>query len=439
MIPRTWVRFFDRTVWDRAAEATPLRRALFPLVRVVSTVAWSWRRDALPAQAQSLTYTSLLALVPVIAVSFSLFEAFGGLEQVQGQVMGLVVQYLAPGMESTAAERIDEFAHNLRGGAKANAALATALLFVTVIRTLAGLEGTFNFITRARTGRSWWSRVTIYWAAATLGPIFLGTSLAMTASVRTNTLVVWLDRHTPVVGILYRLAPLVLTCLALALVYLLLPNRPMRPRAALIGGAIAGMTFEGAKVTFAASAVKLIRDYNQVYGSIALLFVFLFWMYLSWSIVLVGLELVVALQTPALEVPWRDGTRESERSRELYALGVATAIARGFEAGERPPSEAALAEALGAPPHEIEAAIAALARARVIRHVDGAEAGWVPVRPPADLAIPDLLETLRSDHDDHAQPPALAPFAEVLGRGDDAARAALHAESLHTLAESSRR
>ncbi|HVY62070.1 MAG TPA: YhjD/YihY/BrkB family envelope integrity protein [Planctomycetota bacterium] len=390
-------RFFSVTIWEERPDLTRWRRFLYPKLRILTLSVWNFRAHGLPTHASALAYTSLVALVPVLAVAFSLFQVFGGLSSAKDSLMDALVRYLAPGMTDTATEKINEYMIAIRSGARANAVIGTVLILVTVIRTLSTLEGTFNEIVGVKKGRPWSSRIPIYWAVATLGPVLLGASLTMSASVRSSEFVQWLDQRTSVVEYAYRIAPSLLTCAAFSLLYALLPNAPVRKHAALVGGVAAGVAFEVAKLGFTTLAANLLRSYEQVYTSIAAVFVFLVWIYISWTIVLIGLELVVATQSATTHRKEELATQVSEKFREMLALRLTTEVAERFHHGRPPPTIAGISGALDVPDRLLHEVIEVLEDAAILRQAGepDVEPGYVPARPLEKISVQDVVDAMR--------------------------------------------
>ncbi|HEY8075298.1 MAG TPA: YhjD/YihY/BrkB family envelope integrity protein [Labilithrix sp.] len=390
-------RFFSVTIWEERPDLTPTQRFVYPKLRILTLSVWNLNGHGAPTHAAALTYTSLLALVPVLAVALALFQAFGGLESAKNDLMTALVAYIAPGMEQTASEKINEFVNNVQAGARANAVLATILLFVTVIRTLATLEGTFNTIVGVKKGRPWSQRVPIYWAVATLGPVLVGASLTMSATVRSSEMMVWLEHRTSIVSLLWRVAPSFFTCTAFSLLYALLPNAPVKPRAAIVGGVTAGVAFEVAKSGFAAFAVQLNESYTRVYSGIAIFFFFLVWVYVSWTIVLVGLELVVATQSATTHRKEELATEVSQNFREMIALRLVTEVCERFYHGAPPPTVERISGALDVPGRLLHEVIDVLEEVGIVRRVDEppAATAFLPARMLEKITVQDVLNAMR--------------------------------------------
>lgn len=235
------------------------------------------RQERLLQMAGSLTFTSLLALVPFLAVSFALFAHFQ-LFRPLGAVLeaNVLTNLLPPELARTVIRYLYRFSAN----AHQLPWLGSLCLLVTAIAMLLTVENAFNQIWRVKRHRPLVRRVGVYLAALALGPGVLAASLwASTCLLGLST--GWL---TPVSGratFLLSSGPVVLNIVGLACLYRFMPNAPVRWRDAMLGGLIAGLLLEVGKHGFAAYVLKL-PTYRTVYGAFAVLPVFLLWMYYSW-------------------------------------------------------------------------------------------------------------------------------------------------------------
>lgn len=390
--------FFAETIWEDVPPGSRLKGLLYPKLRVLTLAFWNLQTHDAPTYAASLTYTSLLAIVPFLAVAFSLFLVFGGLEKAQSQVQDFILDYIAPGLKANVKDNLALWLKNIRARGGSTAILGAIVLVVTTVRTLTTLESTFNRIVGVKKGRPWAARITVYWALATLGPLLLGASLAMTATIRSSSFVQWLETHAPFIIVLYRFAPVLLTSGAFTLLYMFLPHAKVKPRAALIGGFVAGIAFEIAKSGFTVGAVKLVQTQNEVYGSIATLFVFLFWLYISWMIILVGLEVVVAVQSATTHRKEELATQVSQKFKEILALRIVTEVSERFHRGENvPPTVEELAKELDVPERLLYDLLGQLEDMGIIRwvEVEGEQHGFIPARTLEKITVRDVIIAMR--------------------------------------------
>ena len=195
---------------------------------------------------------------------------------------------------------------------------------------------------------------------------------------------------------------------------MVVPNAPVRFRPALLGGAIAGTTWEIAKVAFAEISTRFLRN-DAIYGSLSAIPVFLMWTYLSWIIVLFGARVVYAAQTTHPE-----GAAEPVNSpldRELLTVRVMLAVTRAFDRGAAPPEIDQLALTLPAFPADVEEALGRLRASGLVR--DSAGHAWLPARAPRTITLAEVRAAARSR--ESSQAAHETAVAEAWARADAAA------------------
>lgn len=247
-----------------------------------------FRGDDALVMAAALSYTSLLSLVPLLAVGLALLAAFPAFEGARIQIQLLLVQNLAPEVGQQVRQVIAGFI----GNAGNLTAIGVVGLVVTALLLLVNIEDSLNRIFRVTRPRSLFSRLIIYWTMVTLGPLLLGASLSITD---------WLfggvsDDSTlsTVLDILSTLFHFVMLVALLTLLYATLPHRVVPARKAVIGAAVAGIAVALLRFGFHIYVADL-KAYQSLYGALAALPIMLFWMYLLWATVLGGAELTAFL------------------------------------------------------------------------------------------------------------------------------------------------
>jgi len=235
--------------------------------------------------AGSLTYTSLLALVPVFTVAVTLASEVPATQQFIAQLKGFIFKSLVPDAAGKVVSvYLEQFAHN----AAQLTVIGLAMIFVTAVALLFTIDSAFNDIWRTRNRRSWWKRLTAYLLLLILGPLLIGASLSMTSYMLHLTHD--FDRALPMLDdVVLKLVPFLLTTVALILAYRIIPNRYVPARHALAGGLFAAMLFELTKHVFVAYVVSM-PTYSLVYGAFASMPIFLVWLFCCWIVVLIGAE-----------------------------------------------------------------------------------------------------------------------------------------------------
>lgn len=248
-----------------------------------------FNRDRCLQVASSLTFTTLLALVPLATIVLTLMSAFPVFSGLGEQFQNFLLANMLP---DTVGKIVTAYIEQFSSRAGQLTVLGTAALAVMALIMMFTIEQAFNSIWRVSRQRPVAQRVLVYWAMLTLGPILIGASISITSYVIGLSLGV--ARQIPLAAeAILGLAPFVLTCAAFTLLYHTVPNRRIEPRHAFAGGFIAGVAFEIMKRAFALYIAKF-PTYTMIYGAFAAIPVFLLWIYLSWVVIVAG-ALVVAL------------------------------------------------------------------------------------------------------------------------------------------------
>ncbi|SIT48690.1 conserved membrane hypothetical protein [Paraburkholderia ribeironis] len=274
-----------------------VRFDLDTLKRLAQFAAQRIGEDRIPQVAGSLTFTAMLALVPLATVAFALFTAFPIFSSFQDSLQLFLADHLMPAQLNS---QIFKYLNQFASKAKGLTTIGMILLFVTAVMTMMTVESAFNVIWRVRKARPVAQRILVYWAIITLGPILIGVSLSISSYLFTQSMTFTAaQRITPVIEWALTGAALPLTALAFTILYVYLPNCRVEWRDAVIGGVSAAIAFELAKRGFG-YYVRRIPTYTAVYGAFAAVPLFLLWMYLCWFITLAGAMIASAL--PAIRI-----------------------------------------------------------------------------------------------------------------------------------------
>ncbi|WP_426196986.1 YihY family inner membrane protein [Massilia sp. DWR3-1-1] len=257
------------------------------------------REERLPQVAGSLTFTTTLALVPLLTIVLAIFTTFPIFNAFRASLETYFVQTLMPrGIANTIIGNLTQFASK----ATRLSAVGAVALLLTSTAMMAMIERAFNQIWGVRRRRPFTQRLVMYWALLTLGPVLFGLSLTVTSQLFMATSEVVLA--VPLVGALfYTAVSVALSAGAYTLLYVTVPNRHVDWRDAIWGGLVAAVAFEIAKRGFAIF-IRQFPTYAIIYGALAALPLFLLWLYLSWMIALVGATITAALPVIKYERWW---------------------------------------------------------------------------------------------------------------------------------------
>ncbi|WP_137176074.1 YihY family inner membrane protein, partial [Massilia sp. HP4] len=257
------------------------------------------REERLPQVAGSLTFTTTLALVPLLTIVLAIFTMFPAFGEVRETIDAWFVQNLMPkAIASTISGNLTQFADKAKG---LSALGAVALLFTTAA-TMSLIERVFNQIWSVRQPRPIAQRLLVYWALLSLGPLLFGLSISFTSQMMDVT--GGLERDASLPGTLFfTLASVAVTTAGYTLLYVVVPNRAVAWRDAFWGALAAAIAFEIAKRGFGLF-IRQFPTYAIIYGALAALPLFLVWIYVTWMITLVGAVLTAALPVVKHERWW---------------------------------------------------------------------------------------------------------------------------------------
>ena len=255
--------------------------------------------ERLPQVAGSLTFTTVLGMVPLLTIALALFTAFPLFNTFRASLETYFSDHLMPKMiANTVLEYLNQFASK---SMRLSAFGAVALVF-TAVAMMSTIDRVFNRIWRITVPRPLVQRILMYWALITLGPLLIGISLSITSYLFSATGDAVM--HVRFLGaVFYTLLSLLLTTGAFSLLYATVPNRAVEWKDAIAGGLLAGIAFEIAKRVFALYVAKF-PTYTMVYGSVAAIPIFLVWIYMFWMITLIGALLAAALPIVKYERWW---------------------------------------------------------------------------------------------------------------------------------------
>jgi membrane protein len=286
-------------------------------------VFWRFYEERGLQTAGSLTYTTLLSLVPLFTVALAVATAFPVFDETIGALQLFLLENFLPDARGidTIVDQITSFTHN----AGRLTAIGLAFFFVTAVMLMMTIDVSLNRLFRVHRPRPMLQQVLMYWAVLTLGPVLIGGSLSMT-SFAVGASFGWL-KLSRVADFILGVLPFVFTCVGLTLLYAIVPNRRVEVRHASIGGVVAGIAFEVAKQGFAVYLARF-PTYTLIYGAFATIPIFLLWLYLSWAILLAGATLTAML--PAYR--YAEGRPISGRDF-MDALAVLSVLARAQDKG----------------------------------------------------------------------------------------------------------
>ncbi len=246
-----------------------------------------FREDRCFEEAASLGYTSLLAMVPLLAVIFGIVAAFPVFADWSANLKSFIFSNFMP----SASEQLENYLQTFLASVSSLTLPGTVFLIITALLLMFRIEVAFNRIWRVDRSRTLTNRVVMYWAVLTLGPLLIGSAIALSAQSFINPIL----EQNEFAPVWHRLGALLLSWTVFTLIFYLVPHRPVMFRHALVGALLSTLLYELAKLGFVAYISN--ANYAVIYGALATIPIFLFWLYLVWVVVLLGASLAASLTT----------------------------------------------------------------------------------------------------------------------------------------------
>ncbi|WP_071144996.1 YihY/virulence factor BrkB family protein [Bacteroides ihuae] len=331
-IKKLW-KFLTYDIWRITEnEVTRTKFSLYNIIKTIYVCVNQFSKDRIVNKASALTYSTLLAIVPILAILFAIARGFGFANLMENQV-----RHGFGGVSNTTEvllQFVDSYLSQTKSGIFIGVGLV--LLLWTVVNLTSNIERTFNRIWQVKKPRSMYRKITDYFSMFLLLPILIVVSGGLTIFMSTalkemdNFLVL-----APILKFLVRLIPFVLTWFMFAGLYVFMPNTKVKFRHALIAGILAGTAYQAFQFLYIGSQLWVSR-YNAIYGSFAAIPMFLLWMQISWTICLFGAELTYAGQNVQNFSFDKDTRNISRRYRDFISILIMSLIAKRFVKNEKP-------------------------------------------------------------------------------------------------------
>jgi len=390
--------FLETGIWFLPEKGLSRSRAFsVRAMKILLLAIRGYRRDRCAMKASALTFYSVLAVVPVIAVFFGIAKGFGFdrklqaqlLEKFSGQADVLLKVF----------EFSDAMLQKTNGGVVAG--IGVALLFWSVVKVLGHIEDSFNDIWRVGKSRTIARKLTDYLSITIVCPIIfiMAGSLTVTMASRlefiAGKLARWGLPAAPIL-VLLEIVPFVLVWVLFAFIFIYMPNTKVRMKPGIVAGVVAGTAYEATQWIYISFQVGVAKA-NAIYGSFAALPLFLVWIQLSWLIVLMGSEISFAVQNVDTHGFPVGSEKVSPHQRRILSLLIARLVIRNFSAGEKPLTPSRIADALGMPSllvHRIVADFSAAGFFSAVKTEEGEEAAYQPARDIGGITVKTVLDAL---------------------------------------------
>ncbi len=344
-------------------------------------------------RAMGLVYTTLLSIVPLLAVSFSVLKGFG----VHNQLEPVLINLLEPLGEKglSISQQIISFVDNIKVGVLG--AVGLLVLVFTVLSLVKKIESAFNFTWRISVTRGIMQRFSNYLSVILIGPLLLFTASAMTASFNSSAVVnqfLAIEPFGTLLLLIGELVPYLLTIVSFTVIYLLIPNTKVRLGSAIYGAVFSTVAWKLIGKLFTAFIVNS-TNYTAIYSGFAILIIFMIWIYMSWLIVLTGASIAYYHQNPDRISNQSQVIRLSCRLREKLALTIMQLIASSFDKGKSPWTLKSLAKKSGIAESALSMVLSALIKSKLLLPSGTGDKSYLPAQSLDKISLHMVLDAAR--------------------------------------------
>ena len=399
-----WIReaidFITNGVWRIRLKDLPFGKSfVIRQLRVILLTLRGFHEDNCFARAASLTFNTLLSIVPVVAILFGVAKGFGFETMLKTELFEKF-----PGeSQQEVLEKVFGFAESLlevtKGGVIAGIGLI--ILFWSVINVLSHIEGSLNDIWDIKESRTWGRKFSDYLAVMLLSPLLILMSGSATVFVTTQFTqlaneIQLLGFISPIIFFSFKLIPYLLIWILFTIIYVLMPNTRVNLKAGFVAGIIAGSIFQLVQWAYISFQVGTAR-YNAIYGSFAALPLFLMWVQVSWWVVLFGAELSFANQNVDTYEYEPDSGKVSPAFKKVLTLQIAHQLVKNFARGEKPLTDTDISNQFKMPIRLVHSILYDLIESRVVaqtRTKEDHQFGYQPARDINTLTIKYVIDAI---------------------------------------------
>ena len=386
--------------------------------KVILLALKGFGKDQCALWATALTYTTVFATVPLLAVAFSIFHAFGGLKSLEELIRPHILRLIVPGDQEKVIALIGSIIDSIDAGTIG--IVGSAALIITAVLLLCELEISLNNIWGIKVHRRFLHRVAIYLISITIGPLFLAIASLITVTLANSRAARMIESYVDVDFL--SLLPYFFIWIAFIGLYLFMPNTRVKFKSALLAGMIGGTLWQIAGWGFSLYTSRVVA-YSAIYGSLGIIPIFLCWIFISWFLFFLGAEICFYHQNLAY---YRNGIKEGEINhweRNLLILKVLLSLGRKYYRGENPSSLREISEETRISGALIENLLRSLIEKGVIIEIKEQERLYLLGRKLDNLRVREVIECFREGL---GSPPALMDDKEgkyiwqLMEKGDSA-------------------
>lgn len=391
---------FNQLLWDTdLTKINKFQAFLIQALKIFYGAFYDFKSGMPSLRAMSLVYTTLLSIVPLLAVSFSVLKGFGAHNQLEPALISLLEPLGEKGEQVS--QQIISFVDNMKVGVLGSIGLL--LLIFTVLSLVKKIESAFNATWRIPVTRNIIQRFSNYLSVILVGPLLLFTSAGLSASFHSSAVIEKLSAIEPfgtLLLLLGSLTPYLLTVMLFTLVYLLIPNTKVQLKSAFYGAVVATVLWKATGAVFTAFIVDS-TNYTAIYSSFAILIIFMIWIYASWLIILTGASICYYHQNPDLISNKSQVIRLSCQLREKLALTIMQLIGHNFHHNKPAWTIQTLSVETRISEQALTIIISTLLSNQLIATTGPDELHYLPAQSLENISIEMILDAARTAEESH--------------------------------------
>ena len=389
------IQFVTRGMWRADLDNLPLVQQWGVIFcRRLSVIFNGFLLDNCMLRATALAYTTLLSIVPFLAVVFAISKGLG----VQNSETLRYILLNASAGNNKAVEFLLEYVNNT--DVTTLGVIGVATLLFTVISLMGNIEAAFNTIWSVKRGRTMWRKFTDFFSMVLIAPVFLGVAVSLSVTMQHDSIVqelLSIDAVNYVYIRMLQLIPTVMIWGLLFFAYAFIPNLKVQKRSAFFGALIGVVLWKGVESIYLSYLVD-VNKYNMIYGSFAQLPLFLIWIYISWLIVLFGVEVCYAIQYGSTEEDKMLAGKTSCYEKAILATAVMATLAKTYGENQGAVRVDSLSENLQISKLLLEDVLGLLEEKGFVAKLDAEEATYILARPAATTHVSEVVTAVAQYH-----------------------------------------
>lgn len=406
------ILFVTRGMWRVDLEGLPLvqRRAVL-FCRRLSVICNGFFLDNCMLRATALAYTTILSIVPFLAVVFAISK---GLGVQNSETLRFILLNASAGNEK-AVDFLLQYVNNT--DVTTLGVIGVATLLFTVISLMGNIEAAFNTIWNVKLGRTLWRKFTDFFSIVLIAPVFLGIAVSLSVTMQHDSMVQGLlsiDAVNYVYFQILKLIPTVMIWFLLFFAYAFIPNLKVHAKSAFVGALVGVVLWKSVESVYISYLVG-VNNYNVIYGSFAQLPLFLVWIYISWLIVLFGVEICYAIQYGSTEEDKMLAGKTSCYEKSILATAVMATLAKAYGKNEGAVRVDSLSEVLKVSQLLLEDVLGVLEDKGFVAKLEADDATYILARSATATTVSDVITAVAQHHPErvmqyalHGQPDSVA-------------------------------